>query len=131
MLHRMMAAGFENVVETDEVGLNIGIRVGDAVSHACLGCKIDHELRLVLLKDSINERLVCQIALDEGEVRIGGQFAQAVFLQSDVVVIIYAVQADDLCIRNIPQQALGQIRADETGCAGDEDGSAFQVNILL
>ena len=131
MLHRMMAAGFQNVVETDEVRFDIGVRVGDGVAHTGLGGEVDHDLWLVLLEGSVNERLVCQIALDEGEVRIGGQFAQAVFLQSDVIVIIYAVQANDLCIRNIPQQALGQVRADETGCAGDEYGFAFQINVLL
>ena len=31
-----MAAGFQDIVEADEVGLNIGIRVGDAVPHAGL-----------------------------------------------------------------------------------------------
>ena len=131
MLHRIMATGFEDVVEADEVRFDIGVRVGDGVAHAGLCGEIDHDLRLVLLEGFVNERLVRQTALDEGEVQIGSQFAQAVFLQSDVVVIIYAVQADDLCIRNIPQQALGQVRADKAGCAGDEDRLLVHFHILL
>ena len=75
MLHRMMAAGFEDVVEADEVRFDIGVRVGDGVAHAGLCGKVDHDLRLVLLEDSVNARLVRQIALDEGKIRVGGQFA--------------------------------------------------------
>ena len=75
MFHRMMAAGFQNVVETDEVRFDIGVRVGDGVAHAGLCGKVDHDLRLVLLEDSVNARLVRQIALDEGKIRVGGQFA--------------------------------------------------------
>ena len=74
MLHRIMTAGFEDVVETDEIGFYISVWIGDAVSHTCLCGEIDHDLRLVLLKSSVNERLVRQIALDEGEVRVSTQF---------------------------------------------------------
>ena len=79
--------------------------------------------------------LSAQIALDECEVREFCQFAQAVFLQADVVVVVYAVQADDLRVRDVLKQALAQVRADETGRAGDEDGvclsdQRFCCNIL-
>ena len=38
------AAGFEDVVEADEVGLDIGIGVGDAIAHTSLGCEVDNDL---------------------------------------------------------------------------------------
>ena len=71
----MMAARFENVIEADEVRFDIGVRIGDGVAHTSPGCTVDYDLRLVLLEDAIDERLVRKVALDEGEVREICQFA--------------------------------------------------------
>lgn len=38
MFHLMVAARFEDVVKSDEVALDVGIGIGDAVAHACLRC---------------------------------------------------------------------------------------------
>ena len=63
-----VATGFQDVVEADKVGLDIGIRIGDAIAYACLCREIDDDLWLVLCKELVNERTVGDIALDEGEI---------------------------------------------------------------
>ena len=42
MFHLVVAARLEDVVETDEVALYIGVGDGDSVSHAFLGGEVDH-----------------------------------------------------------------------------------------
>ena len=60
-----MTAGFENVVETDEVGLDIGIGVGDAVTDSCLGGKVDYNVYVVVGEDLVDEGLVGDITFNE------------------------------------------------------------------
>ena len=61
----VMTAGFEDVVETDEVGLDIGIGVGDAVTDSCLSGKVDCNVYVVVGEDLVDEGLVGDIALNE------------------------------------------------------------------
>ena len=62
------ATGFEDVVEAHDVALDVGVGVLDAVAHACLGCKVDHDVEVVLLEEAVDERLVGEVSLDEGVV---------------------------------------------------------------
>lgn len=64
-----MAAGFEDVVEADEVGLDVSIGVGDAIADAGLGCEVDYNLRMVFGEDAVDEGAVGDVAADEGEGR--------------------------------------------------------------
>lgn len=63
-----VTTGFQDIVEADKVGLDIGIGIGDAIAYACLSREIDDDLWLVLCKELVNERTVGDIALDEGEI---------------------------------------------------------------
>ena len=65
MLHRVMSASFQYIIEANHVALNIGIRIGDAIAHASLSCQIHHHVKVVLLEQSINQCFVSQITLDE------------------------------------------------------------------
>ncbi len=42
-----MAAGFQDVVETDEIAFDVSIRVRNGVANASLCCQIHNNLRLV------------------------------------------------------------------------------------
>ena len=64
-----VAAGFEDVVEADEVTLDVGIRVGDAVADAGLRSEVHHNLRMVFGEDAVDEGAVGDVAADEGERR--------------------------------------------------------------
>ena len=76
MLHTLiaviigMAAGFQNIVEADDVGFYVDVRVGDAVAHPGLGSEVDHDIRSVILKDLIDDGSVSNAAFDEGPIRI-------------------------------------------------------------
>ena len=58
MFHWVMSASFQYIIEANHVALNIGIRIGDAIAYTCLCCQIYHHVKVVLLEQSINQRLV-------------------------------------------------------------------------
>ena len=116
-----VAAGFEDVVETGQVGVYVGVRVGDAVAHTGLGGQVDHDVRLVDLEQDLDHSFIGNIGLDKREVGELLQFGQAGLLDADIVVVVHVVDADDGGVRLPGQQALGQVGADEAGGAGDEN----------
>ena len=65
----MVTAGFKDVVEADDVTLDIGIRVLDAVAHARLGSEIHYNVEMVLLKEAVNEGFVGKVTFYEGPTR--------------------------------------------------------------
>ena len=69
-----MAAGFEDVIKTNEIALDVRIRVGDGVTHTSLRCKIHNHLRLVFLKNLGNNCLISNAALYENKRRMSRQF---------------------------------------------------------
>ena len=56
---------------------------------------------------------------------------EAVFLQRDVIVVVHAVEADDVTARKVVQEAHDKVRADETGGTRDENGFIFSIHILF
>ena len=68
MFYFVVAAGFEDVVESDEVGFYIGIRIGDTVENTCLCGKVHNNLWLILGEEVFNEFFVGNVALYEGKV---------------------------------------------------------------
>ena len=46
-----VAAGFQNVVEADEVGFDIYVGVGNGVPYAGLGYQIDYDIRMPGVKN--------------------------------------------------------------------------------
>ena len=70
MFHLMVTARLENVVEPDEVALDIGVGIGDAVAHACLGGQVDHYCYLVFGEDCLHGCLVGDGGVDEGPVAL-------------------------------------------------------------
>ena len=57
--HFVMAACFKNVIETDEIGFDIGIGVGDTITDSCLGTKVNNDIRSVCFENIFNGVLVC------------------------------------------------------------------------
>ena len=65
MLNGVVAAGLEDVVEANEVALDVGIGVGDAIADARLGSEVYHDVELVLIEEFVNQRFVSNVALHE------------------------------------------------------------------
>ena len=68
MFDGVVAAGFEDVVETDEVGFDVDVGVIDAVADAGLGGEVDDEVWLFGFEELVYGGLVGEVALDESEV---------------------------------------------------------------
>lgn len=119
MLHLMMAARLENVEKADDVRVDIRARMVDAVPHTSLRREVDDNVRLILLEQRRDRRLIRQVALDKRECRILAQNLQPALLQADIIVIIEIIKADNR--RPKPQQPLRQMKADKSRSAGDQD----------
>ena len=129
MLHAVVTAGLQDVIEADDVGLDVGVRVVDAVPHTGLGRQVHHDLGVIVGKDLVDEGLVGDGATDEdvaGLCRLGRLLdaPKAVLLQGGVIVVVHIVQTDNGAAGEIPQQPQHQKRPDEAGGAGDQNGFA-------
>lgn len=67
MVHRRFGvpAGFQNIIETNQVALNICVRIGDGISYARLRCEVYNHRRFVICKEAVNYSAVRQIPLDK------------------------------------------------------------------
>jgi len=110
-----MAAGFQNVVEANHIALDVSIRVGDGIANTSLSTQIDHNIRMVLLKNTVDTYLVRKVALDKGIVFKFLKLSKASFLDANVVIIVHVVQANDLGIWLCGQDTFCQVGTDEAG----------------
>jgi len=121
-------ARLQDVVEPDHIALDVRIRVLNAVPDPRLRREVHDDIEPVLRKESVDERLVGKIAFDElvGMPRgLGGllpDLAQAVLLERRIVVIVQVVEPDDVQRLLAIQEPQHEVRPDEAGGAGDEDG---------
>ena len=128
VLYRMMPAGLQDVVESDHVALDIGIRVLDAIANTGLSGKVHHDVEMVFLEEAVDESLVGEVAFDELVAVLRGfcglflDFAQAVLLERRIIVVIQVVEADDAEGLLGIQEPQHEVGAYEAGGAGDEDG---------
>ena len=65
MFHWVMSASLQYIIEAYHVALDVGIRISDAIAHTSLSCEIYHYVKVVLLEQLINQRIVSQVALYE------------------------------------------------------------------
>ena len=70
MPHPRMPASFEDVHKSDQIGIDIRMRVRQRIANSCLGSEIDHKIKLVLAEKLLNRRSVSQVAAHHCELRI-------------------------------------------------------------
>lgn len=119
MLYLVMAAGFKNIEEADDVGIDIRARMVNAVPHTSLCRQVDDNIRLILLKQCRDRRLIRQVTLDKGELRILAQDLQPALLQPNIVIVIDIIKADNRCPK--PQQPLREMEPNKARRASDQD----------
>ena len=127
MLDGEVAAGLQNVIETGDVRFHICVRMVDGIADTGLGRQIHDKRRMPGLKDTSDGVPVCQVSADENMTGRGvlGRFfnqGKAIFLQSRVIIIVHAVEADHGAAVKLFEQPEHQIGPDEAGRAGDKDG---------
>ena len=86
------AAGFEDVVEADEIALDVGIRVRDGIADAGLGGEVHDDVEVVLFEEVVDGYLVGEVRFDEcpffaGRGSQGFDFFEAFVLDVHVVVV--------------------------------------------
>ena len=137
VLHRMVPARFEDIVESDNIALDVGVRVLDAVAYAGLRREVHHDVELLFGEKGVRQGLVGDGAADEavGGLRFfalaqndtlragndGLYLPKPVLLQADVVIIIQIVQPHDparLPLKTLTKQPHHQIAPDKPGTAG-------------
>ena len=62
MLDPVVAAGFENVHEAGNIGIDVGARVFDTVSDTGLGSEVDHAIETMFGKSLFDSSAVAQTA---------------------------------------------------------------------
>ncbi len=55
MFRKMIPAGFKNIEETDDIRINIYIRMVNAVTYTCLCRKMNHNIKMILVKKRKNQ----------------------------------------------------------------------------
>ena len=112
VLDLVMAAGFQNVQEADQVALQVGIRVRDGVAHAGLGGEVHDLVELFFGKELVQGFLVVDAHLYESAVLVLGTlnhgavgevvaglldaaFAESTVFEADIVIVVNIVEAHD------------------------------------
>ena len=126
MIHMMMTTTFEDIIEPDEVRLDVGIGIGNRVTHACLCSQIHHYRRLVFGEEVIEQLLVSNVSLDKFPIllpfvlagmKLGRQVIQlleTLELDVHVVVVVEAIDTNNPNIGHVVEQTPDEIGPDET-----------------
>jgi len=127
VLHAVVAAGLQDVVETDEVALYVGIGVLDAVAYTGLGCEVDHNGWLVFREEAFDTLLVGDGVFDERPVAAKGFYpCQALILEVHIVVVGDGVDANDLDVFEVLEEANDEVAANETSGSRHKNRLAFK-----
>lgn len=95
MLHLVTAAALQNVTKTQQVGIEIGLRILQAVAYSGLSGQVDHMAEAFLFKKRGQGRAIGQIsphAAETGGLRQCRQLRQAVVFKLHVIVVVAVVQ---------------------------------------
>src|SRR5690348_2219330 len=118
MLDAIVAAGFEDVDEADQVGFHVGVRVLDRIAHAGLRGEVHHARRFEFGEGVFDGGPILEPGLHERKVFLRRQSRQPRVLEIDVVIRIEVVVAEHRVAAR--QQALRQCGADEPGGSRDQ-----------
>ena len=128
VLDRMMPASLQDVVEPDHVALDVRVGVFDAIADTGLSGKVHDDIKVVFLKEVIDEGLVSEVALDElvgmpfGCVGLLLDLAQAVLLERRIIVVVQVVKPHDVERLLAFEESQHKVGTYEAGRAGDEEG---------
>ena len=121
MIDAQLARAFHDVEGADEVRIDIGARVFEAVTHPRLCGEVDDRIGLFRQRQRAEPLEILQHAFGAGEMRVLEQHLVAALLDPHIVVIGHPVIADDA--KTFVQQQLREVKPDEPGRTGDENGA--------
>ena len=131
MLYFMMATGFQYIVETDEVALNIGIGVGNAITHTGLGCEVHHYSDIMRCKYFIYGCLVGNRCVNECPITIQCfDFFQTFVFDIDIIIVGNGVYTYYFNVLHIMEKTLYQVAADKACCTGYQYSFSFKIYVV-
>ncbi len=100
MLHGKIAASLKDIEEARHIGFHISGGIGNGITNASLSGKVYANCGAILLEGFVDQRLIGKIALDKDPLFAGRggaflNFGKTVFLDGNVVVVVYVVKAYD------------------------------------
>ena len=120
MAAAVVTAAFQDIGEADQIGVDIGIRVGQRVAHAGLGGEMHDVWKAVLGEQRGHGGAVGEIELGEAEACELGELGEPRLLQLGIVIGIEIVEPDNGAA--LLAQAAGDVIADEAGRPGHQNG---------
>lgn len=123
VLDAVMAAAFQDVHKTQQVGIDVSVRIFQRVTHPCLRSQIHDALRLIANEYILHRCPVMYPGADLGKTVVSADTRQTCFLQVYIVIVVDVIDANYLVAAL--QQAYGKLVADETSSAGDENLHEF------
>lgn len=122
MLHRIVAAGLEDVEEADDVRMDVTLRVRDRITNARLRRKVHDDVRLAFGKQRVQRSLVRDVNLAEHKAfAVLREHLEPLFLERRVVIVRDAVRADDARAFKGVKDMLGKKTADKARSSRYED----------
>ena len=141
MLNFMMTASFKYVVETDEVALDICVRIGDAVTYSCLGGEVHHYGNVIFSEDFIYCFFVCNRGVDKSPGPssvlpvLGGCYIfdllETFVFDVDIIIVCYGINTYHFNVLYIVEKTLYEIAADKAGGTCYKNSLALKVYIML
>ena len=132
MFYRIVAACFQNVVETNKIGLDISVRISNWITNACLCCQVNNCSRFVCFKNVCNGLLVCDVSLYKKPLtsrRHLFDLFQPIIFQCYIVVVVHVINTNDCNIFYIFEQTQYQIWTYESSCSCNKYCFSFQINV--
>jgi len=118
-----LTATLQHVHEPHQVGVDVGVRVLDAVAHARLGGQMDHHVEPAVANQAQHPISCYQIDPLEGEAGIGSEQGQPRLFEPRIVIGIQVVQPDDAM--PLFQQASGEVKTDKPGSPRDQNMHSY------
>ena len=118
MLDLEVPGTLENIHEPDQISVHVSMRILDGIAHARLGSEIHHPVETLALEQGVHGLTFSDVELHEMKSRVLEPF-QPGTLQAHIVITVEIIDTYDR-VTTIEQLAC-DCRADEAGCAGNED----------
>jgi hypothetical protein len=119
MVDAAPASGLHDVERPDDIGVDIRSRIFQAVTDPRLRGEVDDHLRRMEIAEGLQRGVVFQHLDGFRKARVCLEDGVPILFEPDVVVGGHPVQPDDLMA--LRQQQPAQVKADESGAAGDEN----------
>ena len=116
----MVPAAFQDIGEADQIGLDIGVRVAERMTHAGLRGEMHDEGKAARGEQLLHAGAIGEVAFDEFEAGQFGEFGEPRLFQLRIVIGVHVVEPDHRPA--VAQQPPREVEADETGRAGDQNG---------